>query len=297
MHCFISYDVEEGKPLSDKIREILLLNDVNPVDAFDVSIEDMVLEGIHNKIQACDIFVAIVTNLSPNVFFEIGMANGLNKPIFIVLSKDINMYPSFLNDFLYVKASLEDEENIDFVFKQLLKSQSKRKSKFSKKRKKYSNDASLNLPSEWKAQLEEIRKNGTALDLENYIAGIFDSLRTTSKMVEQGEGVDFALWLDDMNFISGNPVLIEAKYGNITPDMLQNGEYLLQKFLGTTKSKVGLLLYLDKSGKRFSLGSSLSPLVLRIDLEDFLSDVESNGSITKTIIHKRNVMAHGKEIR
>ncbi|WP_145050753.1 toll/interleukin-1 receptor domain-containing protein [Paenibacillus xylanexedens] len=296
MYCFISYNTEDGKPLSDKVRAILLHNGVDPIDAFDISIEDSVLDEIQYKIKKCDIFVAIVTNFSPKVFYEIGIAKGLNKSIFVVLSKDLNVYPSFLNDFLYVKANLNDEENIDFAFKQLLKNQSKQRSKANKKKKKYSHDTILDFPREWKSDLKRIRENGTPLDLEKYIAGIFDSLRTTSKMVEQDKGVDFALWLDDINFILGNPVLIEAKYGNITSDMLKSGEYQLLHHLIKTKSRVGLLFYLDKTGKRFSLGSSLSPLMIRVDLEDFLSEVEKNGSITKTILDKRNAMAHGKEI-
>lgn len=297
MNCFISYNTEEGKPFSDKVRGILLRNDVKPIDIFDISIEGDIINEIQYKIKRCDMFVAIITNISPNVFYEIGIAKGLNKPIFIVLAKDLNIYPSFLNDFLYVKANLNDEENIDFAFKQLLKNQRKQKSKVNKKIKRHSNDTQINLPRSWKSKLKEIRENGTPLALENYIAGIFDSLRTTSKIVEQDKGVDFALWLDDIDSILENPVLIEIKYGNVTKEMLNNGEYLLQKHLMKTKSKVGLLLYLDKTGRRFSLGSSLSPLVIRSDLEDFLSEVEKNKSIAKVIFNKRNAMAHGKEIK
>src|SRR5690606_38479090 len=95
---------------------------------------------------------------------------------------------------------------------------------------------------------------------------IFKSLKTTSKIVDQDKGVDFALWLDEVDPILGNPILIEVKTGDITPEQLNNGERQLQNYLAKTKSKVGLLLYLDKPGKKFPLGSSLDPLVIRTDL-------------------------------
>ena len=265
MNCFISYNTEEGKPLSDKVRDILLRNGVNPIDFFDTSIGDSFANEISDKIKRCDMFVGIITNLSPNVYYEIGIAKGLKKPIFVLLDKWLNIYPSFLNDFLYVRANTNDDENIDFAFKQFIKKQSKKKLKVAKNTNQYFNNTPLTLPNLWKSSLSEIRKNGTALDLENYMLNIINSLNTTSMVVEQDKGVDFALWLDDIDPNLGNPVLVEVKFGNITTETLNKGERQLQNHLIKTKSKAGLLLYLDGGGRKFPLGSSLSPLVIKID--------------------------------
>ncbi len=295
MNCFISYNTEVEKSLGDRVREILLRNNVSPIDIFDISPGDNITTVIEDKIKKSDMFLAVITNVSPNVFYEIGIAKGLNKPIFIVFSKELNIYPSFLNEFLYVRANSSDYDNIDFAFKQFVKNQSKQKQKTNKDRKKHIDNELITLPESWEFTLSDIRKNGTPVKLENYMANLLNSLKTTSRIIEQDKGVDFALWLDDVDPILGNPILLEVKYGNITPETLNMGERQLQNYLLATKSKVGLLLYLDKTGRRFPLGSSLNPLVIRMDLENFLSEIDANKSVVKVILNKRNLMAHGKE--
>jgi len=294
MNCFISLSTEVGNAFGDKIRKILLRNNITPIDIYDFSIGGNLTNLLEDKIKKTDMFLAIITNLSPYVFYEIGIAKGLNKPILIVLSKNIDTYPSFLNEFLYVKANSNDDENIDFALKQFVKNQLKQKKR--EKINQHTDETSTNLPVNWKRELLQLRKNGTGKELENYMVNIINSLSATSKIVEEDKGVDFALWLDDADPILGNPILIEVKYGNINNETLINAELQLQNYIIKTKSKAGLLLYLDKSGNRFSLGTSLNPFIIRMDLEDFLSEIQNKKQLVNIILNYRNFMAHGKGI-
>lgn len=293
MNCFISSSTELRNSFHSNIRNILIRNNVKPIDIYDIPSGVNVISELEDKIKKCDLFLAIIINLSPNIFYEIGIAKALNKPIFLVISKELSIYPSFLMEFLYVKANPSDDDDIiEFPLKQFIKNlpkQKKKKPKFEKEINK-----KIILPNSWDRDLAYLRTNGNAKDLENYMGDILTSLRTTLKVVEQDKGVDFAIWLDEADPVFGNPILIEVKYGNITNEILDMGEQQILNYLFKTNGKAGLLLYLDKNGKRFPLGTSLNPLVIRMDLEDFLSEVDSKKSLVNVILNFRNNMAHGK---
>lgn len=293
MKCFISFNTEESMVLGERVRSILQRNNVKPIDMYDISTNENIVNLLEDKIRDSDVFLAIISGHSPQVFYEMGIAKGLKKPIFIVISKDISVFPNFIYDFLYVRANPNDEDNIEFAFKQFIKNQSKQKRK-SNRTKQNLNKPSINLPKSWVQNISEFRNNGTARDLENYMINIMGSLNATSKYVDhQGTGVDFALWLDEEQTDIGNQILIEIKYGNINNETLRLGERQLQNYLINTNSKAGLLLYLDRNGKRFPLGTCINPLVVRMDLEDFLSEIEKKKRLLNIILSCRNSMVHG----
>ncbi|MEH7148814.1 hypothetical protein, partial [Priestia megaterium] len=116
--------------------------------------------------------------------------------------------------------------------------------------------------------------------------------------VTQDKGVDFVLWLDELdevNQLFGNILLIEMKIGSLTKEVIDAGERQLQQYLENTNNKVGLLLYFDREGKRFKLGGSLNPLIIRMDIEDFIFEVNKKKNLVNVILDCRNKIAHGME--
>ena len=69
--------------------------------------------------------------------------------------------------------------------------------------------------------------------------------------------------------------------------MIKDIENQLKNSLIQEKSEFGLLLYLDKSGKKFTENYSLSPLIIRMDIEDFVKSLDKN-NITSLLLERRN---------
>jgi hypothetical protein len=87
-------------------------------------------------------------------------------------------------------------------------------------------------------------------------------------------------------------MIVEVKYGNITKDRFQQAEDQINRYIDKTDAKVALLLYLDRAGKRYKIKSSLKPLFISYDIEDFVTDLLTN-SFESLILNQRNKIAHG----
>jgi hypothetical protein len=105
-------------------------------------------------------------------------------------------------------------------------------------------------------------------------------------------GVDYAIWNDNLTFALGNPLLIEIKAGSLTPHIIHTTENRLKHYLAKTNAKSGILLYLDRNGRRFQENYSVDPLILRYDLEDFIEAL-SKSTFENVVLSKRNEMIHG----
>src|SRR5262249_42249522 len=129
---------------------------------------------------------------------------------------------------------------------------------------------------------------------EHVLEEIFKTIRLSYVQNETNKdsGVDFALWNDELGKILGNPMIVEVKYGNISHSTFQNAEEQINKYITKTGAKVALLLYLDREDKRHKLKSSLYPLIISYDIEDFTNDLLTH-SFESLILAQRNKIAHG----
>ncbi|MBT2639853.1 nucleoside 2-deoxyribosyltransferase [Bacillus sp. ISL-39] len=290
MRAFISWNSDQSKNHVASIRGVLKKNNIKTVDIFDIPQSETMNNFLEDRIAKSDLFISIIDNFSPNSFYEIGIAKGLNKPIFIVISKDLKIHPNFLYDFLYVRVSENESEIIEFPLNQFISNCTKNKRRSQTKNKK----KDIKLPISSDLQQTVLRSTGTGEEITEYLMNIFELNNITVKTVSQNKGVDFVLWIDEMNEILGNILMIEVKIGNITKEMLNNSESELQTILRNTNNKVGLLLYLDRIGRRFDIGNSLDPLIIRMDIEDFIKEI-GDKSISDVIFNCRDLIAHGKE--
>ncbi|MFC6039555.1 hypothetical protein ACFPYN_08985 [Paenisporosarcina macmurdoensis] len=290
MQCYISWSSEFDKKNINFLRDILQKHNVKPIDAYDLPISDVIHEELELKISRSDFVIASIHNLSPNTFYEIGIARGLNKPIFIIVSENISHVPSFISDYLYVKTDSNNFEVIIFPLIQFIKNLPKRK----KKKESKISRKNIELPNSWDFNLSMLRSVGNEREVENFLFKIFNIMNPVSKNALHDKGVDFVLWLDQSTTILGNALFVELKMGNINTQILNQGEKKLKDMLQNSNNNAGLLLYLDKEGKRFPLGESLNPLIIRMDIEDFLSEINKKKSLIDVIHGCRNNMAHGK---
>ncbi len=286
--CFITAsDIKDINQFRLLFQDI----DVDVFDVFDMPISDinMLEDDITNKIKHCDFVIALIKEQSPNVFFEIGIAKGLGKPIFLVANNKACI-PTNLKNFLYINTSFNDWNLIKKSLSEWLKNTKKQ----TKKVKKSKDLASVINVVNFKEQVKNIRENGNGQEMEKITQQIFNHLKTQIIYNKYGadKGADFAIWIEELENFIGNPFLVELKYGDLNHNVITEVESKLKNYIFKAEAKVGMLLYLDRDGKRFDSNFKLNPLILRFDLEDFINGVSDQG-LSRFILNKRNQMAHG----
>ncbi len=298
LKCFISASFETD---TSQIKNILAENNVDTFDLYDFSIGDSIQQILKRKIRQADFALFIISSENTNVIYEMGVCEGIGKQHFIIVEKDYKT-PFYIENKLFIRANLQDREFLQMSIQKILQTVKKKEPKYRKvtNEKKsdklsYSNDVKENLIS-YKNQLLNLREFGRGLELEHVIEEVFKTLRLNyvENSTSKDKGVDFALWSDELGKIIGNPIIIEVKYGNLSQSTIKNTELQLRSYIDKTDAKVAILIYLDRNGQRFKIQSSLTPLIIAFDAEDFVNDLLNN-SFESLILGQRNKIAHGIE--
>ncbi len=79
----------EGQRVGDAVRHTLERNgiDVRELGHTEFGVLSFA-DAIYQAVVAADFIVADVTRANPNVFYQIGMAHALRKPVILIMSKD-----------------------------------------------------------------------------------------------------------------------------------------------------------------------------------------------------------------
>lgn len=82
------------------------------------------LDKIRQEIQEADVIIADCSGRNPNVFYELGMAHVLNKPVVLITGDAIEEAPTDVRAFEFIRYSLDDEvtffERLDRALRPLL---------------------------------------------------------------------------------------------------------------------------------------------------------------------------------
>lgn len=109
--CFISHEFGQ-KDLRAKLVRALERLHLRPYFADKEVTGDFILSKVCKKILLTRASIVDLTRANPNVYFELGVAIGMNKPVFLVL-KEGESVPSLLDSFVKVRfthyAALEEE--------------------------------------------------------------------------------------------------------------------------------------------------------------------------------------------
>lgn len=298
LKCFISapYDIDISN-----IKGILSDNDVDTFDLYDFSIGDSIQQILKRKLRQADFALFVISKESTNVIYEMGICEGLGKQHFIILEKDYKA-PIFIENKLFIRANLQDRNFLQMSILKVLQSvkkksiKTKRKIQEKKPKEVLYNQEIQDVLNSFKNQIVNLRNLGQGRELEYVIEEIFKTVRLNyvENSSNKDKGVDFALWSNELGKIIGNPIIVEVKYGNLSNSTIKNAELQLQQYINKSDAKVGILLYLDKKGKRFEIQSSLNPLIMAYDVEDFITDM-LNHSFEGLVLNQRNKIAHGNK--
>lgn len=276
-----------------------LLNDLNieSQDIYDIPSDYSFIEDeVNEKIKNADFVIAIIEELDANVFYEIGLSKGLGKPVFFIVNKNVKL-PVSMTNMTHITSSLNDKNLIKKSLSKFIDEINFQGDNNIKKLKKFNLESKLRIKnfSTIKQQIEKIRNEGTEKDLENITQKLFNMLnkKIVFNSIKQNKGVDYAIWVDELQYTIGNPIFIELKYGKLSENYIYNAEKQLVKNLEKTDTQAAILLYLDKNGNKYENKFHISPLVLRFDYEDFINGLEEKGFI-ELILNRRNAIAHNE---
>lgn len=291
LKCFIS--APAGKE-TNTLRHILERQGVQSFDTFDFEVGDSISATIKSKIRASDFAVVVIADSNANVFYELGICEGLGKPIFIVV-EDSYSTPAFIHNYIYLRASLDNEGLLSLSIERFIAQLRRNKTVLrGRKTETKKNSRSSELGS-YLDSISNMRPHGNAAKLEEIVQKIFRGLSISVEAVAdktRDVGVDFAIWTEKLSSTIGNLVFVEFKYGDLTEGRIRSAEHQLQSYLAKSEAKAGILLYLDRKGRRFKEEYAFSPLIIRYDLEDFIKQIEKS-SFEDAILSKRNKMVHG----
>jgi hypothetical protein len=298
LKCFISASYETD---TSQIKNILAECNVDTFDLYDLSIGESIQTILKRKIRLADFALFIISSENTNVIYEMGVCEGIGKQHFIIVEKDYNT-PTYIENKLFIRANLHDKAFLKMSIQNILQAIEKNVPKRRKatpenntEKLSYSNDVKEKLRS-YRNELLNMRKIGHGLELEHVIEKVIKSIKLNyvKNSINVDKGVDFALWSDELGKIIGNPILIEVKYGSLSNSAINNAGIQLRSYIEKTDAKVAILIYLDKSGQRFKIQSSLNPLLIVFDAEDFVNDLLYQ-SFENLILEQRNKIAHGLE--
>lgn len=240
-------------------------------------------------IAAADIVCAVLDESnSPNVYYELGYAEGLGKPTVIIGTGFAA--PFDLLGRLWVRVSLTDRKALSFQLKAFLENidvvkalpRAKRRSSSSKRSSATSKLASSGTP---------------ASELEFGLLTAFEASPEIDAIVSQPRDLqggpyipDFAIWLTAEPRVIESPVIVEFKGRARAQDAISQGIDQLEAYARVGNVKTGLLIIAN--GQEMSLSvARLFPLVFVVGLDE-VKRLLADGKLVEALRRERNRLAH-----
>ena len=195
----------------EAIRDELRKRNVEAFTAYDLPPSSAsVATHVEDAIKTSDLMIAVVPKeASPNIFFELGIAHTLKKPVLVLVSPKYGLLPSDIAGYLYLRIDPDNRLALSTALDQLLNQLNKPTRRSRKEKPKHislGNDAIRFL-----SELSE--KELTGRDLEKLVAEILRSAGADAVIESQHPdmGADIAFWADSLEPIAGNPILVQVK--------------------------------------------------------------------------------------
>ncbi len=290
--CFISAPIRTDTSV---LRQALQRRGIRWSDAVSVRPSGSILETIESGIAQAD-FVCVIVPQGPesiSVFFEMGLALGKQRPVLAFVEPGVQI-PSYFEGFTIARTALQDSEALKLNLDAFLShAQSKKvKSTLSSRSKPKRVDTSWTKEALKSAQLKSGQLR--AFEFERLVAKLLKESGAQVSVANSlaGRGADMAVWVDELQPSIGNPLLVEVKSGRLSEGGLHEGEQRLRHYLSHINARMGLLVYWDSEGRRFTPRKREWPLVVRFSVEELISLVEK-GQVVQAILRERNQLVHG----
>lgn len=246
--------------------------------------------NIQQAIKRADLVIAVIPEqASPNIFFELGIAQALNKSLILLVSPKYGNIPSDLVGAFYVRTDPQNTETIGFALDQSLnrlKRPARRSEKLQKEGQPLGKKANKFL-----AQIRNESENLSGQAFQSLVAEVLQAagVNAVSQSSQNDTGIDIAVWSDALQPDAGNPLLIEVK------SSIRNNEQLLQAINQVEQYRV-------KSGSKLAMlivNTTLTALsaapfmggVLAITFVDLVDHLRTK-TFAETVRELRNQYVH-----
>lgn len=276
------------------VKEELLKRGIEPCTADELPAMGMsMVELTERAIRESDLVIGLVDFQSSQwLFFELGIAKGLGKPVLLVVSPACGQedVPAMLTGTLYVRADPANRQAIGFALDQLLAA-SGRKSR----RQAGRVPSECALGSEVDKYLGLINTDGPELteqDLHRLVADLLQAggVSTVIQGSSSGRGADLAVWSDDLQAIVGNPLLVEVKAHIRDRGHLREVLSQVETYRRNSNTEWALLILHTLAGPtpvNHDVGA-----VLTLTLTELIEGLRTK-SFSEVIRELRNVRVHG----
>ncbi|HWM23403.1 MAG TPA: hypothetical protein VNP98_01150 [Chthoniobacterales bacterium] len=293
-NCFISAPVQAD---TSNLRHALESRGIRWRDAVTAESSDSILRTISDAITDAD-FVCVVLpsgKTSPNLYFEMGLATGLSKPLLIFAADEAGI-PISSPSVTYSRAGIEDTKTVNFYLDAFLKhggvgdkAKGRRNIRRSKAKKmdvswaRHDLKASRSLPP---------ASRGKAL--ENIVARLFQQTgAVVSQRHSKTDGADMAVWIDELESTIGNPLIVEVKTGTLRRDRLLELERQLQSFFPKVHARAALVIYDEIGNIKITPPHVSWPLIFWFSVQQLIRFVQE-GRLAEEVRSERNRLAHGR---
>jgi hypothetical protein len=224
---------------------------------------------------------------SGNVYFELGVAQGIQIPIVII--SETPTLPIDLAGQLWIKASVSDRQALTFQIQALLANlniQKHRRTGLSPTPIKHS--ASLRkLTSSYVPESRVERDLLEALRASTEI----DSITPQPRHGDQEMYIpDFAVWLSSAPKTIENPVVIEVTSESRGPAAVERAVDQVRAFTQAGDAQTGLIIVPGRS-QHAPRVASLAPLIFVLGFQEF-QNLLTAGKLVETLRRERNRIAH-----
>jgi hypothetical protein len=255
-----------------------------------LSISDLLRQSMGRA----DYVIAVIGDApNANVWYELGMASGMEKPV-LLLASHHGLLPFAASGLPYLTADLGNEKAIEFGLDQLLSAPKARVTPQSAAdRETHPIGPSADRLLE---KLRDYRESGTSLEtqiVDVVYAAIKEGGVSTLSRESRGEesrAADLAVWSGDFEPWIGNPLVIEVKKTLTGSKDLEQTMQRLSAVLDETRSPYGLLLYLAAK-PAVLYAASFDPRVMVMSVEDFIIGLRDSG-LGDLLRRTRNHIAH-----
>jgi hypothetical protein len=283
------------RTLDPVLQALNLISDKLKIELFQANyfdIEELIVFQIIETIKKVDVVIADISNENPNIYYEIGIAHSLGKPVILISqSNNFNRFSLFSNRFYHYDTDLRGIQNLSFRLEQILTDNdelNKLRPLPSKKHildfEEFANNNRLN-------EIQNLSGAAKFYALEKWIYSLLGEIPGFEVQYNEqrsGKEYDFIVWnsneSEELRAL-GNPIPIEVKASNYVENNLIHSLISKASSQGFTSFILITMANLTEGNRKLirnlKLHSGISILVID---GDQLKEIASAKDLLKAVI-------------
>jgi hypothetical protein len=254
-----------------------------------------IADGIRDQIRDAEFVIGVLGRPqdNTNVYYEIGLAHGLDKRVLLFSTEPTLELPFNLEQLYIVRSALSNSDAIDFSIDQILSAPPLTEKRRSNKSKSTSKPLG-NRATEFLNRLNNLSQSGAARQLEELVSDLLKAcaVDVVAESLSKDTGADFAIWSDELEPTVGNPLIVEVKQTLEQKSDIANVGKEIAKYLTNTGRSWVILLYQNGIEAGNPIWTKLPPTVLVFRLDELILQLRDT-SLPDVVRIRRNQIAHG----